>query len=39
MAKTGLHLRGAGPGGKRHIKIFRPARLRVCYGGIGQIRQ
>ena len=36
MVKMGLCLCGAGPGSggkrRRHVKIFRPARLRVCYG-------
>ena len=37
-SKHGLILQGAGPGGKRHIKIFRLARLKMHYGGIGHRR-
>ena len=32
--KDGLILQGAGPVGKRHIKIFRPVRLKMSYRGI-----
>ena len=37
-SKHGLILRGAGPWGKRHVKIFRQARLKMYYRGIGHGR-